>query len=236
MSTRISLFDIRNIDKLGMQPFLKGMALEKFSASQAAGFLVDRESSRQVEGRYVQKISTTETFDDPFGKKYSYERVFFTEQKFLLRLKSPNLVLFNSNSAGKILTGRLSDFSNFTMALEALTWSPEELLVQFAKQFPPVRVFAATVDEIKLCPTAAVSLFFESSDDVLPHARKFLKKKKPPFESLKLEFTYLESVRRCELRNNGGIQIYGDPDLAVTSAILELVDRFIARKTSKPSA
>jgi hypothetical protein len=102
----------------------------------------------------------------------------------------------------------------------------------FAQQYTPVRVFAATVDEIRLSASATVSLAFESSNGVLPHVRKFLKKKKPPFESLKLEFTYLDSVRRCELRSNSGIQIYGDSDPAVISAVLELVDRFITQTTA----
>jgi hypothetical protein len=91
MSTRLSFLNIRNLETLGLQIFLDGMNSEKFSTSQPAGFLLDRESARQIEGRYVQKISSVETFHDPFGKQFSYTRVFYTEQKFLLRLKSPIL-------------------------------------------------------------------------------------------------------------------------------------------------
>jgi len=236
VSTRISFFDVGNLGKVGVQTFLKGMASEKFSATQAAGFLLTRQSSQQVEGRYVQKIVAVESFDDPFGKKYSYERTVYTEQKFILRLESPNLVLFDSNSAGKALMGRLSEFSGFRVALKPLNWAPEELLVSFAKRFAPVRVFAATVDGLKLSPSVTVRLCFESSDDVLTHVRSFLKKKTTAFESLKIEFSYLASTWRCELRRNGSIQIYGDFDPSITSAVLELVHRHVVRTVIKTPA
>ena len=225
-----------------MKPFLDGIAAEKFDSSQTAGFLIDRESTRQVEGRYVQKVSAVETLRDPFGKSYNFERTFFTEQRFWLRLKPPGLILFDSNSAGRILTGRLSDFSDFRISLENIDWLPENLLMAFVERFGPVRVYAATVDEIKLSPSAAVSLLFESTDDVRPHVRRFLKGKQSTFESLKIEFTFSGSSKRCELRKNGTVQIYGDYDPSLTMLVIQLVERFLsnlalshnARKTAPP--
>jgi len=223
LSTSISFFDIEGLDERQLLPFTEGMAREAFDRQSAAGFMVEKQSSRTIEGRYIRKLSLVNSGVDPFGDPYEVTTVEFVEQRFVIGVNRPQMILLNSSTSAKALTGRLSEFSNFSIAIAPVELAPDAIFQEFDRRFENVRVYAAVVRDIKLAPTALVQLRFHASDDVRTHVRRFLGKRKIEFESLKIEFAYSGANRRAEICSSGHIQVYGEYDPTLRDMAIETV-------------
>ena len=99
MSTKLCFFEVMHLKEVGLKPFLDGINRELFTKSSSAGFLVDRASVNKIEARFIQRIIEKQTVEDPSGGAYQFERISFTEQKFCLRTKRPQLILFDPSSS-----------------------------------------------------------------------------------------------------------------------------------------
>src|SRR5260221_11157142 len=173
------------------------MRKETFTAKSASGFLLDSSSKRSIEARYVERIASVEVLTDPFGKPYRVESTYFSEQKFLLSADSPEFVVIDSNSSSRALTGRLSEFSDFRIAIQSLAWAPERIFESLTKRVRVARVYAAKVDDQNLSNGIQVRMAFEGGDtDIRPQIRRFLRREKIEFASLKIDFEHAGVLRR----------------------------------------
>lgn len=207
-----------------MEQLASGVSEELFKAQSSAGFLVDRQSSTHLEGRYVQRVVTNEQQTDPFGKEYQQEYVYYIEQRFALSSTWPQLVIFNSSTALRTLISRLSEFSGFTLAIKDLKWNPDEILHALAIQVPDVRVTTAKVENIRVSLGVQVKMTFAGSDsDIREDVRKYLRRNEFLFSSYKVSFTHAGGKHISEIKANGVIQNHGEYDPALTSLWLKVM-------------
>ena len=220
-----------HLKEVGLKPFLDGINRELFTKSSSAGFLVDRASVNKIEARFIQRIIEKQTVEDPSGGAYQFERISFNEQKFCLRTKRPQLILFDPSSSSRSLAGRLSDFADFRIAVESIEVAPERFKDHLARTFDGLQVYSAVLEELELSPSTSVRLSFEGDGDVLDQVHKFLlqRQRKPAFEALKILFQFSGTTRRCEIRSNGSLQLYGEYDPSLTRKMLQLVDEFVSQ-------
>ena len=224
MSTRLSFFSVKGLTAQRLSAIADGMAREVYDCNSTAGFIVEKRSARSVEGRYIRKLSFVSHGTDPFGEPFETTTVEYSEQRFLLNLKAPQLIFLNSSASARPLIGRISEFADFSISISPGEFSTEKLCQEFAKNFEHLRIYAASVQEIKLSPTAIVQLRFQATDDdVRTHVRRFLGNRKAVFDSIKVEFTYAERRRRAELTTDGEVQLYGEDDPTLRDIAIDAV-------------
>lgn len=232
MSARLSFYEIPQIPIIGLELLADRIEAERFTARKSSGFLITKQSKKGVDGRYVQKISSEDVFTDPLGKEHRQDTTYFLEQPFILRDSSPQLIVFNANPLLRTLTGRLSEFSDFRVSIKGMEWSPETLLQSLAKIVPVFRVYAVKVNNVRLSPAVEARLTCEgSSQDVRIDVRKFLRRKDVSFASLKVEFEYGKTIRKCEIRRDGALHLFGSPDPILTDLWIELVSSLSTQKS-----
>ena len=224
MSTKLSFFEVPGLDASKLERLADGMLAELFGGETGFGFLVDRRSTGKIEGRYVQRMQTSEVLHDPFGVEYKQESLYFSEQRFALFTSIPNLIIYNSTALLRPLIGRLSEFSGFSMAFKDLRWYPEDVysaLVTFAAD---ARITSARVEDFSLTTGVQAKMLFISVDkDVRQSVRTFLKNDKVVFSSLKVEYDFAGERRMCEIRSNGTIQNYGEYDPVITEVWVKAI-------------
>ena len=224
MSTRLSFFEIPRFKAATLEQIAFGISQEQFNTSSASGFLVDHQSTTNLEGRYVQRLQNTEKQVDPFGNEFKQELLYYVEQRFSISSSWPNLVIFNSTPALRTLTSRLSEFSIFSIAINDLKWNPEDVFKAVVLQAPDAHVSQAKIENIRVTPGIQARMVFVGSDqDIRSNVRSYLKEAEFSFSSLKIEFSYAGRNRISEIRGNGVIQNYGDYDPAVTAFWLKVI-------------
>jgi hypothetical protein len=215
VSTRISVLNILKLRQVRLEHLRERMSQESFEPEGNSGFLIERSNDREVVGRYVEKYSTREAIRDPFGAEYFFDRVHFAEQRFEIRLQSPNVVLFDASSVLKRLIGRLSEYSDFQIVIAPVECSPTRLADELLKSLEQPEVYAIAVAESNVTPDLSVKMTFEGLKDIQKDVRKFLTGKRPEYSALKIKFIFADTLRRCEIRKNGAVNIFGeyDPEL-----------------------
>ena len=56
MSARLSFFHVHGLSAARLSAIIDGMSLEVFDREATAGFIVEKRSTRFVEGRYIRKL------------------------------------------------------------------------------------------------------------------------------------------------------------------------------------
>ncbi len=214
-----------------MRQLISGMRAELYSEGASSGFIVSEQSNIHITARYVQKVQATEKVTDPLGNTLEFPVVHFSEQKFELFARPSHLLLVNSTTLAKALVGRLAEFSDFTISVEPLEFSPEKVLTAFSQRFEQVSVYAASIEGLSLSAETTVRLNFESSGKLEQEARQFLKPRRFHFTAIKFSFQFAGQLRRCECKGSGAVCIFGDEDPDLLKNVLEILQPFIAAQS-----
>jgi hypothetical protein len=228
MSMRISVLSIGRLQASDFASLVQRIGQENFDSSRNSGFLISRQKSSLVEGRYVHKVNSVIKVVDPLGGTLEFPRVAFFEQRFQLQLKSPQLVLFDPSSSWQSLLGRLLEFSDFTISAEPISLTLKSLVKELSGEFTNVRVYGANVEALQINEQTIAKVSIESSADARLEAKAFLKSRQFDFSSLKCEFEHGSRVRRCELRANGSLTVYGNCDPLLETAFTKMLSRLCA--------
>lgn len=223
MNTRISVMNIGRLRQIGLEFLHEKMLEDKFDDDSTSGFWIERANERELSGRFIEKHATEEIIVDPFGRELRFNRVFFAEQHFELRLTSPNLVLRDPSPVMKRLIGRLSEYSNFRIVVMPIECSAMQLLEVLVQRLENVETYAMSFAAFSVTPDITVRMSFKGTADVRAEARKFLGARRGEPEALKLQFTFADVIRRCELRENGAVQIYGEYEPELVSIFLRAI-------------
>jgi hypothetical protein len=215
--------NVGKLRQIGLDLLRAKMLEEKFDDNSAAGFWIDRANEREIAGRYIEKHATQEVVTDPFGRELRFDRVFYVEQEFELRLAAPNLILRNASSVSKRMIGRLSELSDFRLVLLPIEYSAIDLAEELGRRLEQVSAYAISFDEFSIAPEVVVKLSFRGSADVRGDARRFIGPRKVEPAAIKLQFTFADAVRRCEVRSNGAVQLYGDYEPELLPIILRAI-------------
>lgn len=223
MSTRLSFYDVPQLKGGVLEELATKVSTNRFTSRASTGFLVDRISARRLDARFVVKVLSVDELTDPLGRKYTQETVSYSEQRFVLQDTYPNLVVYNPNHAFTLLSGRLLEFSDFQISLIEFAWQPEKVFTFLEERARPARVYAAKVDGISLGKGVEARMSIEGGgDDIRAQARSYFKSKPMRFTSLKAEFEYARQRRKCEIRADGGVTIFGEFDPAFVDLWIEI--------------
>ncbi len=202
--------NLGGLKQMGLHVLHEKMLMEKFEDSSTAGFWLDRANDREIAGRYIEKHIAQEIVIDPFGRELRFDRVYFSEQEFELRGTAPNLILRNPSGVLKRMIGRISEFSDFRIVVIPIEYSAIHLADALAEKLEKLQAYAISFEEFSISSEVAVKLSFRGNSDVRAEARRFVGSRKAEPNAVRLQFNFADTVRRCELRDNGAIQIYGD--------------------------
>lgn len=113
-----------------MRSLARRMKTRAFDDSTPDGFVIDRVRDDFIEARYVERVSYTDKVVDPFGKELTFERIDFRQCGFRASTHGPGLELLNPPRSTQGLVSRLSEVSEFTLAVVALpvdvnSWATE---------------------------------------------------------------------------------------------------------------
>jgi hypothetical protein len=212
-----------------MKSIANGMANERYAPNASSGFILDEQSLGLIRGKYVQRIEFTERITDPFGKQFEYPIVHFLQQEFLITADPSSLLLLNTCPAAKALTGRLAEFSDFTISVEPIALDTNAVIKRFTGRFQAVRINAASVDDLPISVDTIVRLHFQSSGNLRQRAREFLEHRRFKFSHLNFSFEFSGQDRRCEIKSSGMICIHGEYDPSLQSAVLEIIRPLLTR-------
>lgn len=100
-----------------MRTLSKHLKARPFDSAATHGFVIDRVREEFLEARYVERIEYTETITDPFGIELSFDRVEFRQSSFRASPYGPGLELRNPPRSVQSLLNRLSEATDFEVAI-----------------------------------------------------------------------------------------------------------------------
>lgn len=122
------------------------MRANPFKEDSIEGFIVDRVRENLVEGRFIEKVSITETLSDPFGEERIIDRVFYRQLEFNLSTQFPNIELWDAPRSTQAYISKLIEFSNFSVTISPISVD----LIKWATLFESATKGKITIDSVQI--------------------------------------------------------------------------------------
>ena len=129
-----------------MRTMAKHLKTRPFSPEVSHGFVIDRVRDDLLEGRYVERIEYTETVIDPFGVELSFDRIEFRQSSFRATTSGAGLELLDPPRSIQSLLNRLSESTDFEVAITPLNVS----VLEWSKEFQEIANLSLMVDSLQI--------------------------------------------------------------------------------------
>ncbi|APW40390.1 hypothetical protein RD110_01010 [Rhodoferax koreense] len=173
-----------------MRALGKRLKARPFGSDVSHGFVIDRVRDDLLEGRYIERIEYTDTVTDPFGVELAFERVEFRQSSFRATPSGPGLELRDPPRSVQSLLNRLSEASDFEVAITAqavdvLAWSAK---FQSLAELTSV-VDSLQVNSLELEPGIRAKIVIKGDRDVRSSCTTLTGPRKFSMEKIQLRFT-----------------------------------------------
>ena len=131
---------------ISMRALGRRLKARPFGPGVSHGFVIDRVRDDFLEGRYVERIEFTETVTDPFGLELSFARVEFRQSSFRASPSGAGLELRDPPRSVQALLNRLSEASDFEVAITARTVD----VLRWSAKFQEIAHLSPVVDSLQI--------------------------------------------------------------------------------------
>jgi len=184
------------------------MRQHAFTENAQDGFLVDRAREERIEGRYVEKLSYTETVVNPFGQELSFERVVYRQVEFTIYRDFPQIELRDPPRGLQSFTSRLVELTEFRMStapvsVDVMKWV-EALKLRVE---PEIVVDTVQVSEVVFMPEITGTLLLKSRRDVRKALKDIVGPKTHTVDKARVAWVEDGSPVVVQLTNGGLVRI-----------------------------
>lgn len=184
------------------------MRANSFREDSIEGFIVDRVRENLIEGRFIEKIAFQETSTDPFGEEHSFERLIYRQLEFGISSKFPNIELWDAPRSTQAYVSKLSEFTNFQMAISPLSVD----LIQWTNSFEAalkgkITIEAIQVVDVELERGVTAKIFVTGDRDVRDSLKSIIKTKKYELERVQLRLSLNSSFIPIQLTNSSAVKL-----------------------------
>lgn len=203
-----------------MRALGKRLKARPFGADVSHGFVIDRVRDDLLEGRYIERIEYTDTVTDPFGVELVFDRVEFRQSSFRATPSGPGLELRDPPRSVQSLLNRLSEASDFEVAITAqavdvLAWSAK---FQNLAELISV-VDSLQVNALELEPGIRAKIVIKGDSDVRSACATLTGPRKFSMEKIQLRFTK-PSIGTILLGNTASASLgVDDPEERILQAL-----------------
>lgn len=175
---------------ISMRALSKRLKARPFGSDVSHGFVIDRVRDDLLEGRYIERIEYTDTVTDPFGVELAFERVEFRQSSFRAAPSGPGLELRDPPRSVQSLLNRLSEASDFEVAItpqavDVLEWSAK---FQNLAELTSV-VDSLQINSLELEPSVRAKIVIKGDRDVRSACTALTGPRKFSMEKIQLRFT-----------------------------------------------
>lgn len=158
-----------------------------FGESASHGFIVDRVRDDYIDARYVERVEYIDTVTDPFGSELSFPRVEFRQSSFHISADSSCLELINPPRSAQGLLNRLSELTDFDVAILGLSVD----VLAWADAFQDVLGISLLIDSLQIGSLEIESgitarAIIKGERDVKNVSLAFIKSRKHVIEKMQL--------------------------------------------------
>jgi hypothetical protein len=226
MNTRVKFYVFSSFTKRDLQNIDAYFAAKAFTNGKSQGFLKDEFTSTSWTGRFVRRNQYSEELTDPFGKKYSQERVIFDEIPFRISLDWPHVEIYGQFQLGGLLLNKIAEATKFDRSLVPLEFNFQELFKRIKAEYKSAKVTSLLIGEIVLGSNSFGKFQAEGNEDVRKYIKNILENKKYKILSFKLSWKENDKEISAKFDINGKIEIKGGPSKTVLPSL-----RMMTRKT-----
>jgi hypothetical protein len=193
---------------ISMRALASKMRADPFKKDGSEGFLVDRVREDSIEGRFIEKISYTETITSPFGEEQVFDRIIYTQLEFNLTNKFPHLELWDPPRSTQGYISKLLQFSNFAVSIEPLSVN----LIEWANLFQAIVKEKVTIDSVQISGLeiqrgVTAKIVVSGDKDVREALELIARKKEYQLEKIHLQLFSNGSAVPIYLLNTGSVRM-----------------------------
>ncbi|MFG1362374.1 hypothetical protein [Xanthobacter versatilis] len=138
-----------------------------FREEMSDGFIVDKVRDSRIEGRFVERIELSDQTTNPFGERFSFDRVEFRQINFRITASTPGLEVAGTTAGSPRLANKLAEICNYRLAVSDLHVSVFEWLALFQDLSRSVGyVDIIQIGQIKLGGTISARAIIKGKEDV----------------------------------------------------------------------
>lgn len=192
-----------SLNRGALEALANGMVDNQYSPKRTCGFTNISFHGLRVEARYVQRYERVDEVLDPFGKKFTYPRVDFDINEFILTTKQPSIELRNPTRSVSTLLNHLAQLLEFKIGIEPVSSDLSSWVRALENDFSNLNVISASMSDILINETTSAKVTIQGSNDVRGSIKEFLKDRKPNLSKIILNGLSPNGPFECELGDDG---------------------------------
>lgn len=204
---------------LSLQTIGNRLKARAFSEHDREGFIVDRLRQRSIEARFIEKVVTSESVEDPFGNTESFERTLYKQVKFVLATEYPQIHLIDPPRSVKLFINRLAQVMDFQVAIDSVQIRPEEWIEGLIASGLDLERNGAELSEVSVSEHTSAKIVFHSKKDIAHDIEDFLAGRAFSIDRIAVLFTDGRLKVQAQLSSDGSAKFSND----VPAAIAEML-------------
>lgn len=208
---KLRWFHLKNMPDI--DSLSKEMSSNRFTPESEHGFILDIVREDFIQGRYVEKLVSSETIADPYGIEYTQSRTIYQTCNFVVSTTPPELEILNSPKNTQSFLSALSKASFFSIAVapikvDAFLWA-KLFLEGNSKEYT---VESVQIGALKLNESVTAKSVVKGKNNVIEACQTLANGKPINYEKVKIksnevgqhfiEFTQIGSARTSNNTNS----------------------------------
>lgn len=201
---KVRWFRLKNMPKI--DSLANEMNSSKYDPEGDYGFILDIVREDFIEGRYIEKLTSTEKVADPYGSEYTQSRTIYHTCKFVINSTPPELEILNTanNIQGFLSALSKAAFFNISVApikVDPLLWS--NLFQDESKR--DYTVESVQIGALKLNESVTAKCVVKGKKNVIEACHALANGKSINYEKVKIKSNSI-SQHFIEFTQNGSVQ------------------------------
>jgi hypothetical protein len=184
------------------------LSRKEYSDEVAWGFVDVRNEGDAVTGTFIEKFESEEQIAHPFGEITIYKRIQFSQAKFRLGLKVPQLEVYDGPRSLAPLLTELSRCFGFMLAFSPVRVDLQNLIVALKGKTSTLTLVGASLGNIILASDVFARVSVIGSGEIAPYLKLATLGKKLILEKVCLASTSHGGAFKIEVTSDTRIQVH----------------------------
>lgn len=187
------------------------MNAKSFTESSFDGFLVDRVRDQSIDARFAEKQSVHESYVDPFGKEYAFDRVLYQQITFKLFREFPNIEIYDAPRSTQGFMNRLLEVCNFSTSVTSVEIDVLKWAGAFQKELQrPVVVDSVHIADVEFEPAISGRITLRGERDVRSALQTITQGRSYQLQKIQMKVDIGSSVTGIQLSSAGSVHVTED--------------------------
>lgn len=193
-----------------------------FNQASSWGFKYHKKRNGYIHADYIEKQLIKERIVDPFGVETEYERTVYNKIEFILRIDTPNILIFAPPRTHRRAINQLAQFTDYSIAIlnkQADLYKWVDAISEIGYQGELVKI---NIDPIKFSENTLGKITLTGDKELKSTCQKLIDDASFSLKNVRVRFNHKTGLPDVDLFSNGKVCFNKSVDMSVINEFYQV--------------